>query len=159
MLSRQRRKRMLYIYTLFLFVCAVSFVLMPIGGSMEEKTKIPMVISGVIFWIGLLGTVFTALKINRCRKNDYRFNKKFGNLRQPGLICFFRNRPALIFDSMMFISIAGVIVAKLCTKELLPTFIFLSLFVFSFGMHCMLNGINYKYIKIKYKIRRVESHE
>ena len=155
MTTSQRRKRMLHMYITLLATLAVGVVLMAIGSTVKEKTMTVMYVSGAFFWLGLIGTVYMALKINSCRKNSYRFNEQIGNLKQFGLIHFFQNREAQIMDVVMFVSIIGFIIAKICINELLLSFILLALFVFAFGMHCMLNGINYRYLK--YKVRREES--
>lgn len=155
MISSRRRKRMLGMYIVFLLILTLGIVLMPIGSTVKEKTMVIMYVSGVFFWIGIAGTIYMALKINSCRKNSYRFNEQAGNEKQFGLIHFFQNREAKIIDVVMFVSIIGFIITKICTSELIISFILLALFVFSFGMHCMLNGINYRYLK--YKVRREES--
>lgn len=139
-------------YIAFLAALAMGVVLMPIGSTVKERTMTVMYVSGAFFWLGIIGTAYMAVKINICRKNSYRFNEQVGNLKQFGLIHFFQNREALITDVVMFVSIIGFIIAKICTSKLLISFFLLALFVFAFGMHCLLNGINYRYLK--YKVRR-----
>lgn len=152
--SIRRRKQMLWLFTGFLAALAFGIFLMPIGSLNKDRTIIPMYVSGILFWIGIIGTVVMAFRINRSRKISYRFNEQYGNLKQFGLIHFFQNQEAVIIDIGMFVSIIAFIIAKICTRNLIVSFIFLALFVFTFGMHCMLNGINYRYLK--YKVRRDE---
>ena len=57
-------------------------------------------------------------------------------------------------DAIMFASLLAFIVARFLTWNTVVQFLFVSMFAFSFGIHCMLNGINYIYIKHKTKVRR-----
>lgn len=149
--SMRRRKRMIWLYTAFLFIWSLSIALMPLGSMMKESSRLPMYISGVVFWIGLAGTVGMIIRINYCRKNSYGFNEQFPQLKQFGLIHFFQNKIATIADIAMFVSIIGIIASRFVTDNLFSVFLFIAIFLFAFGMHCMLNGANYRYIK--YKIR------
>lgn len=150
----QRRKCMMYLYSGFLSLWALAIVLMPIGSVIKENSIIMLYFSGAAFWIGLAGTICMAFKINNCRKASYRFKEHGGSRKQLGAIHFFQNKEAIVMDTLMFVSIIGLIIAKISTSGLLVSFLFFAVFVFSFGMHCMLNGINYRYIK--YKVGREE---
>lgn len=152
--SQKRRKRMLILYITFLLVWSIAILLMPIASAQKEITKIPMFISGGCFWIGLLGTTTMAVKIINSRKRSYRFKDKHPEVKQLGLISFFKNKEAVIADIAMFVSIVCFIVTRICTDNIYWLFIFLALFVFSFGMHCILNGKSYIYLN--QKVRRVE---
>ena len=157
LLSEKRRRKMMWLYTMFLALLAISVCLMPFGSSLKEKTAILMYLSGAAFWIGLIGTIFMAVKINNSRKNSYRFNERFGNHKQFGVVHFLQNTEAIIADIAMFVSIVAFIIAKIWISEIIVSFILLAVFIFSFGMHCMLNGINYRYIN--YKVRRENEDE
>lgn len=153
---RQRRtQRMLYCYIGFLFLWALAIALMPIGSAKKEETMALLYVSGAAFWIGAAGTIFMALKINHCRRGSYRFNGYNGGQKQLGAVHFFQNKEAIAFDAIWFASIVGFLVARLWISQITVTFLFLALVTFSFGMHCMLNGINYRYIK--YEVRRDEN--
>ena len=154
MVSKKRRKEMLNFFIFYLSLLSLAIALMPAGNALKGSTKILMYCSGTGSWIGLIGTIYMALRINHNRKGSYRFHELNGDQKQLGLTHFFKNREAIIIDSLMFISIISVIIVKLCNAGLQLLFVFFALFVFSFGMHCMLNGINYKYLK--YKVRRDE---
>ena len=147
--SQMRRKRMGILYAAFLLVLSISILLMPIGSAQKEQSQIPMFISGACFWIGLIGTVWMAIKINKARKQSYLFKDKQPKVKQFGLICFFKNKEAKVADIAMFASAVGFIITRICTGSFYWLFIFLALFVFSFGMHCMLNGKNYFYLTYK----------
>ena len=144
--SQKRRKRMLIPYVAFLAIWSIAILLMPFASMKKEATQIPMFISGGGFWIGLIGTVAVAVMINNARKRSDRLGKKRPEMKQLGLISFFKNREAKIADIVMFVSIICFIVTRICTDNIYWLFIFLASFVFSFGMHCMLNGKNYIYL-------------
>lgn len=150
---RQQRKRMLYLYAAFLAVLSVSVLLMPFGIKMADKSMILTYISGSMFWIGLLGTIAMAVHITLSRRRSKGFEQVYPNHKRLGLIHFFQNTEAFICDVLMFISLIGFIITRIWVGTTIWPFIFLSILIFSFGMHCMLNGSNYTYIN--YKIRRV----
>ena len=152
--SYYRRQRMLRNYTVALATLSLSIFLMPIVNGFKDSTKIPMYIVGALFWIALILTVGMAIRINNSRRRSSAFNIKYEGLRKLGLIHFFQNPKALIMDAIMFASLLAFIIARFLTWNTIVQFLFVSMFAFSFGMHCMLNGINYIYIKHKTKVRR-----
>ncbi len=147
----RQRRGMLFIYIAFMLVLSASIVLMPFGVEMAEKTMAVTYISGALFWGGLAGAVTMAAIItcSRCRSDE--FGKLYPNHKRLGLIHFFGNIPAVICDILMFISLVGFIITNVLMGTTIWPFIFLSLLIFSFGMHCMLNGSNYVYINYKIK--------
>lgn len=127
-------------------MCSLAIALIPLGNEEKEKTRLIMYCIGALFWIGFIGTIVMTVRINLNRKTSYRFHEVYGNKKQFGLIHFFQNGEALIVDVIMFISIAALIIVEICNANLQIISIIIAVFVFSFGMHCMLNGMNYKYI-------------
>ena len=60
---------------------------------------------------------------------------------------FGSNRQAIAIDILMVFSAVVLCICELgSTRDKLPSFCALALFVFSFGMHCILNGMNYRYL-------------
>ena len=157
--SIRRRRQMMYLFTGFLFLCALAIAFMPLGNMMKDETMLIMYCSGAGFWLGFVGTVFMALKINHSRKTSYLFNELFGNRKQLGLIYFFQNTEALIVDVAMVISLMGLIIAILYSANLKVIYVIIAVFVFSFGMHCMLNGMNYKYINYSKYVKEQKKDE
>lgn len=147
----QQRQRMIYLYAAFLAVLSVSVFLMPFGIKMADDSIIPTYVSGIMFWIGILGTIVMAVYITISRRRSQGFAKMYPNHKRLGLIHFFQNMPAFICDILMFISLIGFIITRIWVGTTIWPFVFLSILTFSFGMHCMLNGSNYIYIN--YKIR------
>ena len=123
---------------------------MPWAHQQKEITKLPLALAGASFWLGAVGTIAAAMQIHRNRSKK-RSPKKAG-IRQSGLCCFFQNPEAMVADGLLFASILGFILIRICTDSLYGPFIFLALFVFSFGMHCMLNGKGYQ--SLNQQVRR-----
>lgn len=145
-ISLKQRKKMLYLYSIFLLVLAISIAFMPVSSVVKEHINILLYCTGASFWIGIIGTIFMAVKINYCRKVHIQFNEQNIKLKQFGLFHFFQNKKAMIADILLLVSIIGIVINKIMIKNIFVLFIFSSELLYSFGMHCMLNGINYKYI-------------
>ena len=152
--AQKHKKTMFYLYVAFLLIWSIAIVLMPIASAQKDVTKILLFLSGGCFWTGLIGTITMAVKINNARKRSHRFRESHSKLKQLGMISFFKNKEAKITDVTMFVALICFIITRIYADKLYWSFSFLALFVFSFGMHCMLNGINYIYLN--YKIRREE---
>lgn len=150
--SQRRKKQMFAHYVIFLLVWTISIFLMYIASMYKDATKVPTLIAGGVFWIGLIGTLGSARKINNTRKNSYIFKKENSRIKQFGLIFFFKNKEATVADIAMIVSLLGFAAVRIYADSLFLLFFFLAVFVFSFGMHCLLNGKNYIYLK--YKVRR-----
>lgn len=143
--SRKIRRRRLVLYTAFLFMLSEAILFMPFASERKETSPTMLYISGATFWVGLLGVIIMAFVINAARKHSPRFNKMYPGRKQFGFVHFFQNKPAVIADLVMFASIIGFIITMSLRIKQVFSFLFLAVFVFSFGMHCMLNGINYIY--------------
>ena len=130
----------------FLLELSLSVLIMPVINSVKEKTMLPMYIDGVLFWIGLMGTIVISIKIERAKRSSSDFMKSCPDCKQLGLIHFFQNKAAVIIDILLFVSIVCFTVIKITNDNYFVQFVCISLFIFSFGMHCMLNGSSYKYI-------------
>ena len=150
--SELRRRRLFLWFVAALAIWSLSVAFMPLANGLKESTPIPMYVDGAVFWLGLLSTLIITIIINRRRIRSPIFNQLKSVRKRLGLIHFFQSIEAMIFDITMFLSIIGFILVKLFSDSLQLAFIFLAVFIFSFGMHCMLNGTNYQYIN--YKVRR-----
>ena len=146
---RLQQRGTFYLYIAFLAVLSVSVLLMPFGIKIADKSMMLTYISGILFWTGLFGTIATAIciTVSRCRCKD--FAKARPNHKRLGLIHFFQNTEAFVCDLLMFISFVGFIITCIWVGTTIWPFIFLSVLIFSFGMHCMLNGSNYTFINYK----------
>lgn len=150
----RQKQEMLWWYIVSLVFLSLSLIFMPIVSELKSSTKIPMLANGALFWLSLIFTVCAAIRINSSRQKCADFNEKYKKLKKLGLVHFFQNKQAIVIDVIMFFSLTASVLSQIYVWKLIIQFLFVSIFVFSFGMHCMLNGINYIYIKHKTKVRR-----
>lgn len=143
---RNRKRRWLHTYAVFLAMISVALGITPHVIKPMQESGPEVMLTGVLLWIGLLGTMGTALFIDASRRRDPGFRRKNTRLKYWGLIHFFKNGNALIADVVMFLSLTGFLLANRSLGGGGVTFAFLGVFVYAFGMHCMLNGLNYLYI-------------
>ncbi len=148
-LSIKRRKKMKFAFIGSLSLMSLSIAFMPIASEYRGDSMLPTILTGTAFWVGLIGTVLIAIWINRRRKKSTRFNELYPNAKQLGVVRFFQNKPATVVDIAMFAALLGLIITKLTVDRIIIPFVFLALFVFLFGMHCMLNGVCYKYLNYR----------
>lgn len=104
-----------------------------------QTNRIIAIISGVLFWIGLIIAIVFGLLQNKTTTNKDSNNK-------IGLISFFSNKPAFVFDVILIVSFIAFVICLIINKVSNIATIIFSIFIFSFEMHCVFNGKNYKYI-------------
>lgn len=112
----------------------------------------------VLFWMCLIlytvSLMLSSKERQKIEKSKFRVKKLKKN--HIGVIKFFQNKEAVIFDVLLFISTALIIVS-IITKTEFEWLIAISLFLWfiSFNLHCLFNGKNYMYIKA-YEIYKKE---
>lgn len=104
-----------------------------------QTNRIIAVISGLLFWMGLIIAIVFGLLQNKMITNKYKDNK-------IALIKFFSNKPAFVFDVLLVVSFVAFVICMIINRMSNIATIFFSVFIFSFEMHCVFNGKNYKYI-------------
>ena len=144
-LNKRSGLRLLMLYTAFLLACSLGILAMPAAMELKAEFRALSVISGLLLWVGLIGTIVTETHISRLRRADRAFLKEYGNTPKMGVIRFFKNKAAVCADVVMLISLVCSVVTYLFSSVTVFT-VFLAAFVFSFGMHSMLNGINFVYL-------------
>ena len=137
---RRQQKHRLYAFTVFLTLLSASLPLMP-SGLADPPNLTLMYLSGGMFWVGCVGVIAIAVRMARVLRDVSK-----GMHTTIGLWHFFQNPAACVFDILLFIGLSGFLFTRLWAEATLWPFLFLSLFIFSFGMHCMLNGSHYTYI-------------
>ena len=153
-----KNKRTLFAFNvIFLFLVSLSVLIMPYSTN-DGSGNAVKILTSLMFWIGLLGTIIFAALINFFRRKDVAFSKVAEKHKRFALTHFFQNMYATVFDVLLISSIIGLILSTVFNILLFGRFIFISVIILSFGMHCLLNGTNYIYVRNK-KIRRVKKHE
>lgn len=118
------------------FIMSATFLVMPlIQTDIDSGNNFYNIIIGIVFWITL---IFGIISLFLARKN---INGIKDEKKGIGLIRFFQNKIATIFDVLLMISIIGLIVMTIATDgTLYICYILFSAVTFSFIMHCILNG-------------------
>lgn len=134
---------------------SISFLLMPIEcNNVLGGVSIPM-LAGVLFWSSIVCGIVTQVVLAHRIKSWLASNKiKCGrSVRKYGLISFFKNPFAIAADIAMIVGLVGLVVSIVLTHGIgYVCYVFLALFVFSFSMHCILNGKTFYTMKNKSKI-------
>ena len=134
-------KLLLYIQTGLFALCGIAVICMPfVEYTVSTMNTVFSVIIGVAFWAGLLGGIICDLLLSKKRKAASAQGGR------PGIITFFSNRLAKIADIAAAISFAASVAVLVSGTTAAAGAIALGMFVFSFAMHCVLNGKNYHYI-------------
>jgi len=147
----RRKKKWLRQYSFFLLVAALAVMVTPLAAGWGEEDPRPLIILGSCLWFGILGAVAVSLRIGIARRKDPDFPVAKSRWKYLGLVRFFKNSNALIADVGMILSLIVSAIFELCDGNQTMEFVFLGILVFTFGMHCMLNDLNYLYINHKRK--------
>ena len=126
----------LFLSMISFFIMSATFLVMPlIQTDIDSGNNAYSIIIGITFWLTL---VFGIISLFLARKNIQGIE----NIKKGiGLIKFFQNKIAAIFDILLIISIIGLIILTIITDgTLYICYIFFSAVTFSFIMHCILNG-------------------
>lgn len=132
-------------------IMSVSFLVMPI----ESITILP----GLLFWLGLVLGIGLQIVLEVRRRAFFKsYSVRREKMQKPknGLLSFGSNAVAIIADRSMIISFVAMILAFVFTKGYgYVCYVFIATTVFSFCMHCVLNGRIYFHAKNQLKVRQV----
>ena len=133
---------------LFFIIGSSSIMAMPATRDIANSSnRISLLINGLWFWIAFIaGYVFAWLASRERKKNTTTVSEK------PGILLFFSNAFAIIFDLVMLFSflIFMIMVFSGQTGSFI-SYIVLSLLVLSIHLHAMLNGLIFKSFYISAK--------
>lgn len=147
----QRKSVDVILFALSVFgflLMSVSFVLMPLdlGG---EGQRLLTLLPGTMFWCGLvIGLLFSVILMIKRRKWLKTDQAQHGqpSKKRIGLLSFFQNIPAGIADCLCAASIIGLTATLILTNSTgYVCYVFIALLVFTFCMHCILNGKIYDF--------------
>jgi len=126
---------------LFMFLFSTSFLMMPIASGLGLSGDPSLLyITGLWFWLSAVLAGITFVLANKKRKTaDVNRNR-------PGIFCFLKNQWAKLADSAFGVSLFGLVLVLIVASQSYFTFIFVFLSVFTFLMHCVLNGKNFQYL-------------
>ena len=124
------------------FLLAASFLFMPLENEQLQ------IMAGVMFWVflilGIVSQVLVAIWFRQaCSKNkEWRIQKQ-----RIGIFTIGKNKFSVVADIILLISAVTFVVLMIFTRGTgYISYIVLTILVFSFSMHCVLNGKVYYYI-------------
>lgn len=139
-------KILFFVLIAFMFLFAASFLVMPVASKRSLEGKPALLLwNGIWFWTAGLSSLTLFGIVNRGRKKQLKGRTNSKN-RKMGIICFFSNVWAKAADGAFVASFIGLAVFVVFFPQSYMVFIFAFISVFTFLMHCMLNGENFKYI-------------
>ena len=146
-MKTQRKISRMFFATIGMFLLtSVSVILLLFPeGDRGNTGSIFSIITGVLFWIGILGG--TGFYLFTYFSNKNLILSKAVRRKMPSFIRFYSNRYAAVIDTLLFISLIVIISCTINIKanKLLEWFS-LFLFVTSVYMHFLLNGKVFEFI-------------
>lgn len=141
-----------------------SFLLMPIEGNNMSGNGISVfsLIAGILFWFSLFVGIVTQCVLSVRRKKWYMAHriKKTRAVQRVGVISFFQNVYGAIADIIVVISFIAFVISLIVSRSSgYACYVFLALLVFSFSMHCILNGKFFYYILNQDKVLKSANKE
>lgn len=157
----QRLKKYNLITILFAvleFILILCIPLVNLNGSLAQK--IGAYILAMFFWTSIASEgIFVYMATQERKWMERRcFRNRVMKHSQPGVISFLKNVEASVVDVVLFASAILVVVliwSQTKTEWMIMTGI--SILFLSFNLHCILNGKNYRYLKM-YRLYKKE-HE
>lgn len=146
-------KRDVLLFRLSCVMLAISAfsVLLSFAGNYDGNTRevIFAVLTGVLFWGGLIAGIALLFVVNRNRKiYETKKRERKAKRRRVGAVSFLSNKPARVADiAMVALFILTLITMFIPSVSQSATLIAAVFLLFSVYMHCMLNGVNFIYIK------------
>lgn len=144
---RKKLKKQLLISLCCFSLISLAVLLMPLAGERETLTQRGLNCAvGILFWIGLLSGILSWVVIHR--KNRKYLSVHIDKGRRPVAVRFFSTRAAVLADSVLIVSLIGVIAGNI-SKQFHPAadYIFLFLFVTALYLHCLTNSNLFHYIE------------
>lgn len=131
-------------------ISSLSVVLVPFSISKNEELNTVGYVSGTLFWLGLLAGC--AAYFYLYYENKAMIQETIEHPKRPAVINFFSNKPGVVSDIVLIISLAiSIYCAVKITVNSVIVLIFLFLLLVSIYGHFLFNGKIYRYICNKQK--------
>ena len=128
----------------FFLMLSISFLLMSLGSETPtESISAYTMVAGLMFWISIIMGIVTQCVLAHRRRSWYVIYRirKVRATQKIGFVSFFKNSYATVADAVTILSLIGLVIAMIATQGTgYICYVLVSLFVFSFSMHCILNG-------------------
>lgn len=161
-MNTKRDKRLMIMSLICLAVSSFS-ILGVVNASFDENygSKAAAITVAVAFWAGLIIGYALLIKLNINRRASA---VKIGRFKtggcQFGIFKFFRNKEATVADIVMMLSLISFIIFRILDDvSVYLDLTVIALLIYSFHLHCILNGQNYRYIKLLKNNQREKADE
>lgn len=131
-------------------ISSISMAFIPIEKSNEDN-KVIIFIIPIIFWLGFIAEQFFVWRANHFRKVIEKKSARYKNgIRgRPGIISLFKTKEGIASDMLFLVClIVLIVITVMNVGESHLQYIISSLVVLSFRLHCIFDGINYRYKKL-----------
>lgn len=151
MKQRRMDRMLLSMSVLGFFLMSASFLLMP-----SDKARYT---PGILFWGGL--AVGVALQIvleirRRAFFAAYKVSRKKMQKPRNGLLTFSSSRLAAVVDILMIVSFVATVLTLILTRGYgYVCYVLIAVTLFTFCLHCILNGRIFFHVKNQIKVRQV----
>jgi hypothetical protein len=125
---------------------------MPLGQIVNNNSSFFAIISGISFWFSFFAAYILLFFISRFRKKNENAKKIKMGIFKCGVFKIAQSPCAAVMDVVFIFSLIWFVIFVLLYSKSYVTYIALFLTVFSFQMHGMLNGLNFKYFRKLKKI-------
>ncbi len=117
----------------------------------EGKNQIPLLIFGVLFWVGLaLEQIFFWRSWKLMKEVDCKRKKRLKG--RVGILSIGATTEGFAADIVFALALLTFILCEIVKfEESVLQYLLICVIVLSFRMHCILNGKNYRYRKINKK--------
>lgn len=143
----QRKISRMFLATVGMFLLtSVSVILLLFPeGDRSNTMGVTSIITGVLFWIGILGG--TGFYLFTYLSNREEIHSRIAKGKVPSFVRFYSNRYAAIADTLFFISLTVIVYSSVhINVNEIVQFISLIIFVTSVYAHFILNGKVFEYM-------------
>ena len=144
---RKKLKKQLLISLCCFSLISLAVLMMPLAGERETLTQRGLNCAvGILFWIGLLSGILSWVFIHR--KNRKYLSVHIDKGRRPAAVRFFSTRAAVLADSVLIVSLIGVIAGNISKQfHHAGDYMFLVLVVTALYLHVVTNSNLLHYIE------------
>lgn len=126
------------------FIMSFTFSVMPLLEKVNIEPRTRSIINGTIIWACLLLGIALQIVLAKRRKNWLKSNsvrRSHLSHRKIGVIAFAQNIYGCVADIIFVLSLVTLILSMIITKSVgYICYISFSTIIFSFCLHCILNG-------------------
>lgn len=140
-MSNRKAKIMFYLSIVFLALNSASLFAIPkVNYDIDANNRTFSLVCSSMFWVSLIiAWVSNIVCYKRLNVKSYIDGK-------VGMLTFFSSKVAMLVDILCGTLLIATIIILIVSNNSTLEFSFISLFIFAFQLHCLLNSKLYKYL-------------